>query len=423
MILTRLRRSSLLSSIGYLLSGTLVARLFSALTLILIARQLGPAQFGQYTACFTLTWLSSPLFSLGLDNWLLGHGRRSGRDGDLTVHASTALGLKAGLGLLWLGAIGLIAPQLNPQIFPPLLLTLAGLTVWWDELGRVVWAVFQTAQRNRSTLLLMVLMQGLILAGVGTLYWTGETDGVRFVLVQAGATGAGCVLGILWQIRRIGFSLKWQRLWPTARASLPFGLSVALAIVYGRVDIVLVAQLLDTGQAGLYAPAVSLITALGLVPLVLYNVYLPVLSIAYERDRAEIRRLLGQALGLGLLGGLLLAAGVAAFATPLVHLLYGPTFAPTARVLTILSGVLLARSVSLSAAAGLIAINRQGERVRLQFAAALFNIAANLAVLPLWGIAGAATVFVLTEGGLAVAYLITLWSWSRRDRQRQEGKL
>lgn len=422
-MLARLRRSSLLSSIGYLLSGTLVARLFSALTLILIARQLGPAQFGQYTACFTLAWLSSPLFSLGLDNWLLGHGRRSGRDGELTLHASTVLGLKAGLGLLWLGGIGLLAQLLNPQTFPPLLLILAGLTVWWDELGRVVWAAFQTAQRNRSTLLLMVLMQGLIFASVGALYWTGETDGVRFALFQAGATGAGCVLGILWQVRRIGFGLEWQRLWPTARAALPFGLSVALAIVYGRVDIVLVAQMLDTGQAGLYAPAVSLITALGLVPLVLYNVYLPVLGIAHERDRSEMHRRLGQALLLGLLGGLLLGAGVAALSAPVVHLLYGPAFAPTARVLTILSGVLLARSVSLSAAAGLIAINRQGKRVRLQFVAALFNIVANLAVIPLWGITGAAIVFVLTEGGLAVAYLITLWSWFRKDRPMGETEL
>ncbi len=345
----------------------------------------------------------------------MGHGRRSDTDEELSVHASSALVLKALLGLVWFCCIGLIAPLLNPDAFPPPLLLLAALCVWCDELGRVAWAVFQTAQRNRSTLVLMVLMQGLVFVAVGALYWQDEKHAIGYVLFQTAATALGSFLAIFWQIRRFGFHLQRAHLLPTVRGAVPFGLSVGLALIYGRVDIALVAQWLGQSQAGLYAPAVSLVTALGLIPLVLYNVYLPILGIAYERDRQELWRLLRQALSLSMGIGLLLGGAVALLSTAAIGFLYGADYAATGVVLAILSGVLLARSISLSAAAGLIAINRQGLRVRFQFFAALFNILANLIILQRWGIVGVAVVFVLSEGGLMVAYLAILWRESARE--------
>lgn len=417
------RRSPLITSIGYLLSGTILARLLTAAALILIARQVGPSQFGQYTACFTVAWLTSPFFSLGLDNWLLGHGRRSGTDAELSIHASSALTLKALLGIVWLCCIGLVAPLLNPDAFPMPLLLLAAICVWCDELGRVVWAVFQTAQRNRSTLMLMVLMQALIFASVGVFYLQDEKRALTYTVFQTIATALGSLLGILWQIRRFGFHFQRSELLPTARAAIPFGVSVGLALIYGRVDIALVAQWLGQSDAGLYAPAVSLITALGLIPLVLYNVYLPILSIAYEQDRQELWRLLRQALSLSVAIGLFLGGAVALLSGVAVDFLYGADYAATGTVLAILSGVLVVRAISLSAAAGLIALNRQGQRVRFQFVAALFNIVANLAVLNRWGILGVAVVFVLSEGGLMLAYLGMLWRASAKDRTRRDSNL
>lgn len=401
----RVGRSPLWASISYLLSGTLLSRLLTAATFILVARQVGPDQFGQYTACFTVAWLTSPFFSLGLDNWLLGHGRRSGNDAELAVHASTALTLKFLLGLVWFGCISFVAPFLPQGAFPASLLILAALCVWGDEMGRVVWAVFQTAQRNRSTLLVMVTMQALIFVGVGLLYIQNENRVLLYASAQAGATLAGSLLGIVWQIRNFGLRVEVKQWLTTGRAALPFGISVALAQLYGRVDVALIALLLGQSDAGFYAPAVSLITALGLLPLVLYNVYLPLLSVAHAGDRHEFWGLLRQALFLSLVVGSLLGVAVLLVSGVAVRLVYGPAFGPTAQVLGILSGVLFARSISLSAAAGLIALDRQVQRVRLQFVTAIFNIVANLILIRYWGIVGAAIVFVLSEGGLTIAYL------------------
>lgn len=424
MIASLTHRFPLVASLSYLFTGTLLARLFSAATVILIARQSGPANFGQYTATFTLAWLSSPLFSLGLDNWLLGYGRRSGHDSELAAHATTVLFLKFCLGLIWFGVMVSTALILDADVFPPRLLLLAALCVWADEMGRVAWAAFQCAQRNRSTLLLMILSQGSVFASIGLLYGTGERDVYRYALIQTVATGAGSLFAIFWQVRHFEFRLESQRLLPMLRATVAFGLSVALSNVYGRVDIALVAFLLGQAEAGLYGPAVSLITALGLIPLVIYNVYLPILSQTYVEEKQRFWPLLHQALRMSLLVGGILGGATALLSRMLVHSLYGPAYGPTVTILAILTGVLFARSISLSAAAGMIALHRQGQRVYLQLIAAVFNVAANLFVIPRWGISGAAMVFVLTEGGLSIGYLGTLWRayrskmWSRlRDGQ------
>lgn len=401
--------------ISLLLSGTALARLFTAMVLIVVARAVGPASFGQYTACFTLAWLLSPLFSLGLDNWLMGYGARRKSGGELGIHASTALVIKVGLGLVWIGLILLLAPLLDDAVFPPTLLLLAAVTVWLDELGRLVWVVFETALRNRSTLVLMVTMQALVAAAVAALFIQGEERVQVYLAVQLAATGAGSLVGLFWQIRQFGFHLELERLRPTVRASVPFALSLALALIYGRADIALVAQWLGNAAAGLYAPAVSLISALVLVPLALYNVILPVLSRTLQADRSQLARLIWQSIALSLGLGVIMAGGTLLLARPVVHLLYGADYTGTVTILMILSGVLLARSVNLSAAAALIALNQQGRRVRHQAVIACLNILANLFVLQFWGIAAVAAVFVLSEIALAVAYLHTIWRTLRAD--------
>ncbi len=106
-----------LFNIGALTSGVSLARVLAAIAVVLLARQVGPTAFGQYAASMTLAKLSATLFSLGLDSLLL---RNSGRanSAQLAELTTTTLSIKLGLGLLWLFAITLIAPQINSVSFP-----------------------------------------------------------------------------------------------------------------------------------------------------------------------------------------------------------------------------------------------------------------------------------------------------------------
>ncbi len=74
-------RRQIIGSIGALVSGMAVARVMAAVIIILIARRIGPGAFGQYAASFAVAKLTSVLFTLGVDVWLLRNGNRAGDRG------------------------------------------------------------------------------------------------------------------------------------------------------------------------------------------------------------------------------------------------------------------------------------------------------------------------------------------------------
>lgn len=395
------------------LSATVLERLLQAAALILIARQVGPAAFGQFAACLALTKILSIGFGLGLDIWLLRNGFRTGDYAHLAQQGTTCLALRAGLGLLWLGGIIVLAPWLDPAAYPPGLLVVTALAVWFEEIANIVWSTFKAALQNQT---LLKFITGAQAASLGlTLLLIAL--GVRAVMVYAVAialvTGLHAAVAVVWQLRTFGWQWRPETVRPILRETAPFALSAGLAMVYGRADIALVAHWLGERAAGLYSPAVSLVNALALIPTAVYYVMLPLLSQAYTADSARAETLANRfrfaSTGLGLVFG----AAVALVAHPLVYLLFGPAFSDTGRVLALLGGVLAARFVSMALATSVVAVGLQGQRVAIQAGVALLNIALNVWVIPRWGLMGVAGVYVFTEWVLVVGYAALVWAWRR----------
>lgn len=408
-----LARNQLVRKLSAQLSATVLERLLQAVALILIARQVGPTAFGPYAAALALTKMLSVGFGLGLDNWLLRNGFRQGDPAILAQHATNCLTIRAGLGLVWLALLALIAPWLDPAVYPLTLLLLCALIVWAEELANVVWSAFKAALQNQLLLRVMTVAQAAFVLAVLGLMLLGVQSIWAFAGVQLLITTLHALVAIWLQIRRFGWQWQPRTLRPILRESVPFALSTGLAMIYGRADIALVGLWLGERAVGLYSPAVSLANALALIPTAVYYVMLPVLSRAVlesPRYAARItRRLVVASTGLGLL----VAAGLAIMAPLLVGFMYGAAFATTGQLLVILSGVLAARFVSMALATTLVAVGQQTARVIVQTGIAVLNIGLNVWAIRQWGLTGAAAVYVITEWLLALAYLGLVWSWYR----------
>lgn len=402
-------------NLGFLLGGTLLSRGLIAAAFVLLARHVGPEQYGLFAAGFSLAWLTSPLFSLGLDNWLVGPGARGGpASTDLAHHVWACLLLKAVGGGLWLVLLLLGIQLLNSPTFQARILLPLGAVIWMEELQKTVHTAFKATLENRINFVLMPLGPLLVVLSLATLAWRGIDDLAAYLVVWWGSSMAAALFALSVLVRRFGFPGRPRGLGRILVEAFPFALSGGLAMVYGRVDVALVAAVLGATAAGLYSPAVSLVNALALIPTVGYFVLLPLLNHSMHQDNQVLLRTLGQGLKLSVVGGVVLGGVLWFFAAPLVSFLYGSGFVLTGHLLAILSGVLVARTLSLALAAGLVALDRQLQRVGLQAFAAIFNILVNLLVLERWGLQGVAWVFVLTEALLALAYLALLHHALRR---------
>ncbi len=408
-----LARNQLVRKLSAQLSATVLERLLQAVALILIARQVGPSAFGPYAAALALTKMLSVGFGLGLDNWLLRNGFRQGDQATLAQHATNCLAIRAGLGVVWLAALMMIAPWLDPAVYPPALLLLCALIVWAEELANIVWSAFKAALQNQLLLKVMTVAQATFVLAVLGLMLLGVRTILAFAVAQLIVTGLHALVAITLQLRHFGWRWQPRTLAPILRESVPFALSTGLAMIYGRADIALVGLWLGERAVGLYSPAVSLANALALIPTAVYYVMLPILSrAALESPRYAARitsRLTGASAGMGIL----VAAGLALIAPLLVTFVYGDAFAATGHLLVVLSGVLAARFVSMALATTLVAVGQQTARVIVQAGVALLNVGLNIWAIRQWGLTGAAAVYVLTEWILAGAYLWLVWSWCR----------
>jgi O-antigen/teichoic acid export membrane protein len=387
---------------------------FSALTAIVIARQLGPGAFGQYAASLSLTRLASVLFSLGLNGWLLRNG---GRDKERLGSISTAcLSLKAGLGVIWLLGIVLVSPRLDQDAFPASLVCLSALSLWLEELANTVWTIFKSVLRNNVTLGLMVGSQALLFLLTLALATTGMKEAHGYLVGRVAASAVSSAVALIIVARVFGMRLEFTDVRCALKETLPFGASIALATIYGQADVTIVAHWLGKTAAGLYSPAISLMTAFFLTPAAIYGVMLPLLSQSHLESPELVRRTSTRLVAWTTALGGALGGGMILIAHPLVLFVYGSEFAVSGDVLAVLSGVLALKCLSFSLAAIVVAVGWQNRRVIVQALSATLNIALNVLIVQTLGIMGVAKVYVLSEAVLVFGYMMLVVWWRRRSK-------
>lgn len=408
----------LFANIGTLLSASVITKFISAGTTILLARQVGVASFGEYAAAMALLRIASIAFALGLDAWLLRNGYRDGKIEQLVIYTTINLLVKVVLGGLWLLLISIGGIYLFSAIYTPALFIGLAVAIWLEELANTVWGACQAALRNRATFLLTILFHGLILIGTLSLIIQGTTEILPFVIARVVAAGVGSALALWWFMRTLGIErisqqtmtqVQWQ-----LRATIPFGISAALSLIYGRADTAIVAQWLGGEAAGLYASAMSLMAMALLMPLAIYLVMLPILSRAHAERSPMLLRLTKQMVGCNVVAGLVCGLILALLADPAIQLFYGRQYAQSSDLLTIFSGVLALRFVSFALAVFLTAVGWQTKRTAIQAVVAAANVGLNLWVVTRWGVTGVATVYFMTELLLLIGYLLFVIQWWRQ---------
>jgi O-antigen/teichoic acid export membrane protein len=397
----RITRRTIVTNIATLFSGSAIAQAITAVTFILTARQLGPEQYGQYTGSMVFATFCSIVFSLGLDIWLLREGGRiPTRIGNLV---SSVLVIKVTIGLVWLGAMYILALWINSSSLPVELVRLAALIIWLDSMFMTALTGFKAILRNKINSLLQVASALIILSVVILLISRGETQASVFMQARAVILSFSLLVSLIF----VWYFLKIKPSRSTAKTALtetpPYAVSEFLAWTYMRVDVLIIAFILNEYAVGLYAPAEGIINALYIVPLAVYFVMVPVLSNLFLTDRSQAW--LTAKRFIGVLGGIGIALFVALyFGAKFIVYLLGPAYAGSEDILQILSVILLIHSIIFGAAAILVATNQQVKRSLVQAVAVGLNIGLTLLVIQHWGITGVAYAYVVTEIFLLLGY-------------------
>jgi len=384
--------------------GVTLARLLGSLTQVILARRLGLADFGLYTTFYTLLGPVIMVASMGLDTWLLREGGRR-TELDDTIGQVFSLRLLT-TGVLMVLAVGVLAATGRTSLSLPVVFAALGLTA--ELLLTTAHTALRAQVRNISASLLQVLVAALT---IGLILWAWNPQlpllsatGYRLLADTAGLAVLVWLLGS--SLRHIGF--RPARLWSMVYAARHFFATDVLSNIALKADLILVALVLGSSDAGIYSPALLIINTTFVVPMVAWQVLLPIVS-RMQPGAPSFRRTLGLAVagsvGYGMLWLLILNWG----AEPLIDTVFRPEYKGAIPLLQIMAAIPLLKSLNFCSAMLMVARDRQVLRNRLLAIGAVFNVLANVLVIPVFGLEGAAWINLTTETVLLVGYGYGAW--------------
>jgi O-antigen/teichoic acid export membrane protein len=198
-----------------------------------------------------------------------------------------------------------------------------------------------------------------------------------------------------------------------------FSLGIAAKSVYTDMDKVVLLRLGGSEATGVYAAAYKLINIAYLpIQAALGACYTQLFRLGQQGiigPLAFLRKLCPLFLGYGVLAslGLMLLA-------PLLPRILGLEFVEAANVLKWLAIVPLLQTVSMPLADALTGAGFQKLRGSVQVGAALLNISANIALIPIFSWRGAAVATLLTEFTLAITFSVITLLMVRRTAERHQ---
>lgn len=390
----QLTRRNILGNIAYVFSGTAIAQGVTAVTSLLIARQLGPALYGQYAASLVLVSFTSIVFSLGLNTWLLHETSRNPEKQGVLL--GSVLAVKILIGLPWLIITYALADVIDSSTFPKEIVFLCALVVFFDNIFSTLLTAFKALFKNQITFTLMMGSALFWMMGtIGLIYQKQESTPIYIALHAAILLLSIIVTG--WLVWRVippmvnSGTMKWA-----LKSSFPYATSEFLVLSTLRIDVLIVALLLGEQATGIYSPAVSIINALFLPLSSISWVILPILSNQFSNNTQQAWNTAKRSIWFFLVIGAGFAIAMLLGAR-FITLVLGSSYSASQEIVQILSIILLIHALIMAMTNILIATEQQGKRAIIQTAAVIINIILDLAVLQRVGIRGAAWVYVVTE--------------------------
>jgi PST family polysaccharide transporter len=381
------------TNLGWLLAEKIVRWLVGLSVAALVARHLGPADYGRLNLALAFSALFVPLAGAGIETLLTRDIVRSPAQASEMIATVLFVRLAAGLAsfLLMMGAL-LGSSGMGMADLPTAMVVIlsSGLIL---QAGDVFDLWFQSQVKARPSVLARSL-SFLVFSGVRLILVANEAPVAAFAWALAGEaalTAAG--LGLLYATTG-GSPGPWRFVRERARRLIAEAwpnLVSALAIaVYTRADRLVLGHHANEETLGLYGAAATLAEVWYILPTALVATMNPALTREHGGDPARFWERLRQVVqGLALVGWILVAVlGLAA--GPLITALFGAKFAGATSLLPIMMISTLFAFIGVGVSPWYHNEGAMRLALRRHLLGAAVGVALNLILVPLWGAPGAA---------------------------------
>lgn len=391
------KKSMVAKNLFWAVVGKVTTLLGSLFVGVIIARYLGPEQYGLMNYVISYVQLFQIIAVFGLDS-IEVREEASGKE-DFRVIIGTAFVIKMVLGVATVVLTVLTSLVMNADSYTTLLVAVYSMSMVanaFNVIRNYFTAIVQNEYVVKSeiarTLLGAAVKVALLFSGAGlTLFVLASA--FDYVLLAAGYFVA--------YKKKIGSMAEWRFDCRYAsyllKESFPVLLTSAAVIIYQRIDQVMIGQMIDNTSVGYFSVATRIVEILVYIPTILAQTLAPVLVSSRQVSEAKYRGQAQTFMNVALWLTALASAVTSILACWMVQLLFGTQYLPAAAILQVLAFKAMAMALSSTAGSMLIIEELQRFAIFRDVLGCVACIVLNYFLLPVYGIMAAAVIAIVSN--------------------------
>ena len=406
--LDRVRDSALARNSGWMFLGYGLKVIVQAGYFVLIARALGPGEYGAFVGVTALISIVAPFSGLGMGHLLVKNVARDTRL--FPVYWGNSLFASAISGLLLVALVLAIARIVLPaSIGLPLIFLICLSDLVFVKGADIGAQAFQAVDQLQFTARWNVLPNLLRLIGAAIVFFVwGRSTALTWAWFYLGSTVVSSAVTVIFTTAHLGAPKLNLRLIPAElREGFYFGAGLSAQTIYNDIDKTMLARLSTLDATGIYSAAYRLIdVSFTPVRAVLNAAYANVFRHGQDGIAASLayaKRLLLKMIGYSVLAFLVLY-----LTAPLIPFFLGTEYSRTVEALRWLAVLPILKTIHYFFSDALTGAGYQGFRTAAQTVVAVINVFLNFWLMPTYSWRGAAWASIASDTSLILAICIAI---------------
>lgn len=400
--------------------GKVVTLLGSLLVGIMVARYLGPEQYGLMNYVISYVALFQVLASFGLDNIEIREESKASDKRDVII--GTAFTLKCIFALVAMAVVVITALLFEADAFTKAMICMYSLSMLLNSFGVIrnhftslVWNEY-VVKTEISRTIIGALIKVVLLLLHASLFWF-----IAATLFDVLLVASGYCVAYTKKIDKISL-WRFDKEWAIylIKQSFPLLLSGAAVIIYQRIDQVMIGNMIDKASVGQFSVASKFVEILIFIPTIMSQTITPILVRIREKSQEEYERKAQLFMNVTVWVCLLMAIFVSVFSFWLIRYTFGSDYLLAVPVLQIMAFKIVGMALSNTSGQMIVIEHIQKFAVIRNFVGCVSCVGLNLLLIPYYGIVGSGWVTIITT--LLAGWLVHLFIPAYRSLLKMQNK-
>lgn len=402
--------------------GKVVTLLGSLLVGIMVARYLGPEQYGLMNYVISYVALFQVLASFGLDNIEIREESKASDKDKRDVIIGTAFTLKCIFALVAMAVVVITALLFEADGFTKAMICMYSLSMLLNSFGVIrnhftslVWNEY-VVKTEISRTIIGAIIKVVLLWLHAPLFWF-----IAATLFDVLLVASGYCVAYTKKIDKISlwrFDKKWAKY--LIKQSFPLLLSGAAVIIYQRIDQVMIGNMIDKASVGQFSVASKFVEILIFIPTIMSQTITPILVRIREKSLEEYEQKAQLFMNVTVWMCLLMAVLVSLLSYWLVRYTFGNDYLLAVPVLQIMAFKVVGMALSNTSGQMIVIEHIQKFAVIRNIVGCVFCVGLNLLLIPYCGIEGAGWVTIITT--FVSGWLVHLFIPAYRSLLKMQNK-